>query len=157
MEYKGKNWPRIICNAVTIIFKELYIKSLWFLECSCKIMTYPFFSLFQKFWFFCPKIGQKAQISQNDLNAIHIIFCELNIRWFLVYRCKMMISSVMFFDFSARNKFFFLIFGPENVERAKRGLNSLHLCADHFLVTISHMSMLFGRLIQNDEIGRSFS
>ena len=72
-------------------------------------------------------------------NAIHITFCELNIMWlrYLVHWCKMMISPGISFIFQ---KFWY--FGPKSVEREKRGLNSLYWCANHFLVTISHMSII---------------
>ena len=160
MEYKGKNCPRITCNAVAIIFTELYIKWLWFLGCSSKMMIYPgVFFFFSKILIFWAKNWVKDTNGPKQLVMLSTsYFCELNIRWFLVHRCKIMISPGIFFWFLGQKKnFFFLVFGPENVEKTKRGLNSLYWWVDHFLVTISHMSMLFGTLMQNDEICRSLS
>ena len=103
-----------------------------------------FFSFFQKKNFLGQKFGQMHKWPKMTCNAIHIIFCELNIiwLWFLVHWCKMLISPVNSFIF---HKFWF--FRPKSVERVKRGLNSVYWCAHHFLVTISHMSMIFGTLM----------
>ena len=135
-----------MCNAVSIIFKELYIKWLWFLGCRCKTMIYPgvFFLFFKHFDFLRQKLGKRHKFPKMTCNAIHIIFCKLDIMWlwFLVHWCKMMTSPGIFFIFE---KFWFL--GPKRVEKAKRGLNSLYWCVHHFLVTISHMSMIFGTLM----------
>ena len=103
-----------------------------------------FFLFFKNFDFLGQKLGKSHKWPKITCNSIHIIFCELNIMWlwFLVHWCKMMISPGIFFIFQ---KFWF--FGAKSVERAKRGLNSLCWCAHHFLVTISHMSMIFGTLM----------
>ena len=64
------------------------------------------FCFFQKFWFFGPKLGKRHKWPKMTCNAIHIIFCELNIMWlrFLVHWCKMMITPGIFFIFQ---KFWF--------------------------------------------------
>ena len=102
------------------------------------------FLFFQNFEFYGQKLGKRHKWPKMTCNAIHIIFCALNIMWlwFLVHWCKMMISQSIFFVFQ---KFWF--FGLKSVKRAKRGLNSLYWCEHHFLVTISHMSMISGTLM----------
>ena len=103
-----------------------------------------FFSFSKNFDFLGQKLGKMHKRPKMTGNAIHIIFCELNNMWlwFLVHWCKRTIFSDIFFIFQK-----FWLFGPKSVEREKRGLNSLDWCAQHFLVTISHMSMIFGTLM----------
>ena len=112
-----------------------------------------FFLFFKNFDFLGQKLGKRHKWPKMTCNAIHIIFYELNIMWlwFLVHWCKMMISPSLFFIFQ---KFWFS--GPKSVVRAKRA-NSLYLCVHHFLVTICHTSIIFGTLMQNDELCRSLS
>ena len=103
-----------------------------------------FFFFLKNFYLLCQKLGKKHKWPEMTCNAIHIILCELNIMWlwFLVHWCRMIIYPGIFPIF---RKFWFLV--QKSVERVKWGLNSWYLCAYHFLVTTSHISMIFGTLM----------
>ena len=96
------------------IFQEPYIIWSSFVVCKCKMISLGVFFIFYLFIYFFNLIfqavkevkGQKVVQNDKKLCLSHSIFQEPYIIWssFLVWKCKMIISSGVFFIFS---KFWF--------------------------------------------------
>ena len=115
-------------------FLRNYTSNDWdFLGRRCKMMIYPgLFSFLKKIDFLDQKLSKSHKWPKITCNAIHIIFCELNIIW---------LWPGISFIFE---KFWF--FGRKS-GTVRRGLKSLYWCVHNFLVTINHMSMILNTLI----------
>ena len=117
---RAKNAPKWQKNlsVLHLLFQESYIIWSPFIIHMCKRLISPgiFFSFCQNidFWDHLRGDVKGQKMTQSDKKSClsHIISQELNIIWFrfLVHKCKMMISSEVFFIFS---KFWFFWFVVE--------------------------------------------